>query len=134
MSHTTANPSEEVIETVEEIVAEEPTPIKKPRKKKADSTKTKPRSLEELMYTDVRTMTEKEKTIMIEAQAEELGFLRSQNESLRHNCDLAYEKVRLLEEDTQKMDAFYRSKLSFVTEQLNAFSKTIRLATTGGTN
>ena len=140
MAYAPTTPTEELTEAVAVELSHEELSVpvletpKKPRKKKTETTKAKTRTLDQLLYVDVREMTDKEKTIVIEAQAEELALLRCQNESLHNNCEQAYEKLRLVEEDMQKMDIFYRSKLNFVTEQVTAFAKTIKLATTGGTN
>lgn len=123
----------EAVEVDPTVETETEKPVKKTRKPRTTKA-TKPRTLEELKYADLKTMTQKEMIILIGAQAEELGFLRAQNEALKNNCEMAYEKVRLYEEDFKKMDVFYKNKLDFVNTQLNAFNKTIKLATTGGMN
>lgn len=120
-------------EVIETEATPEQEPIKKTRKPRTTKTP-KARTLEELKYADPKTMTQKEMMIIIGAQAEEIGFLKAQNEAFRNNCEMAYEKVRLYEEDFKKMDVFYKNKLDFVNTQLNAFNKTIKLATTGGMN
>ena len=130
MENTVVMMAEPAVEETPEV-----TPVKKQRKPRTTKPKTtKPRDLEELKYAEIKTMTDKEKEILIHAQADELGALRAQNEALRNNCEMAYEKCRLYEDDFKKMDTFYRDKLNFVTEQMNAFHRTIRLATTGGMN
>lgn len=110
-----------------------PVKPKKTRKPRTTKTISAVRDLSELRDIEPKKMTDAEKNLLIEAQKKELVMLRTKADALSENCKRAYEKCNLYESDFNRMDTFYREKLAFVAEQMNAFQKTIKLAT-GGIN
>lgn len=108
--------------------------IKPVEEKKTRAPRQKIRSLEELIEATTKSMTDKEKDVLIGHLKELVNANKNKIESLKINAESAYEQARKLDEQYKSMEKFYLQKLQYVDEQTMAFVKAIQLATRGGIN
>lgn len=120
--------SEEIMntETVEIEVVEEET-LKKEKKRTP-----KARKIEEILDEPIKSLTDKEKELLINRLKEDVKLAAEQIEMYKNNCTKAYEKVQAVNNEFDRMNQFYIDKLTFINTQLRAFSQAIQLTTTGG--
>lgn len=97
---------------------------KKPKTRKA-------RKAEELVDASLKSMSDKEKDILINYFKEELTKAGNQIEEFKHNAESAYEKVRMTENQMHSMETFINERLQYIDEAAKAFYKSICLATKG---
>lgn len=119
--------NKEVKETPEvEVTApvEEPKKIRKPREKV--------RSVDECFELPVGKLTDKEKDNLIKALKEELNLAMNKMDAYKQNAESSFNKTRQSEEQYKAMEQFYRGRLQYVDNQLNAFHAAINEAIKGG--
>lgn len=123
---------------VPEIIKAEPVENKEKKPEKAETVsktrKRKARDNAELMNTAIKNMTDKEKENFINYLKSEITGLENKVEALKNNCEAAYDKLRILENDYHAMEAHYKERMSYIDEQTRAFYKAIRLSIVGGIN
>lgn len=124
-------------EKAAEILAETPVDEKPKRKrtrtKKEETTsKKRSRELSELTSAPTKTMTDKEKDKLIEHYRDEIATHNIKVASLKQNCESAYAKLRLCEEDYVSMEKYYKERLGFIDQQVTAFGNAVKLSIIGG--
>jgi phage shock protein A len=116
--------------TVEEVkkeieaIKEEPKKVRKPREKV--------RPVEETLGLSVSKLTDKEKEALIKHLKEENTLLSNKVDSYKQNAGAAFDQTRQLEDQYKAMEQFYRGRLQYVDNQLNAFHAAINEAIKGG--
>lgn len=112
--------------------------MKKPEEKPATTAekpkRRKTRDIEELLKAATKGMTDKEKENLINYLKENILGMENKVEALRKNCEAAYEKLRMMEDDYKAMEAYYKERMQYINEQTTAFHKAIKLSIVGGIN
>lgn len=122
-----AEPKEVAAVTDVEKKSEKVEATAKPKKRKA-------RDNAELIEASIKSMTDKEKENLINYLKEDVLGLENKLKALKSNCEAAYEKLRMMENDYNAMEAYYKERMSYIDEQASAFYKAIRLSIVGGIN
>ena len=108
-----------------ELVKEEKNaPGKKPRAPKA-------RPVEELVEASYKSLTEKEKELLIEFYKEQLTIADNKIEQFKQNADAAFKRARNVEENFNSMEAYYKERLAYLTNSTKIFYQSVCLATKG---
>lgn len=122
---------EKVEKTIEEPKVDD-TPDVGAIPKKVRKPREKVRSVEETYDLPVSKLSDKEKDNLIKALKEENNLLANKMESYKQNAGSAFEQTRQLEDQYKAMENFYRGRLQYVDNQLNAFHAAINEAIKGG--
>ena len=93
----------------------------------------KTRNAEELLEATIKSMSEKEKNLLINHLREELNKKNTQIDLLQNNTKSAFEQTRQTEQQYDAMENYYRDRLGYIDNQVRAFTDAIRLAIVGGT-
>ncbi len=117
----------------EEITTSKPVkePTKEPVKETTKQKRVKPRKIEELMEASTRTMSDKEKDILIKYLKEEFTLSKNQITQLQNNIEQAYKKVNYTEDSAQKMESYFTERLGYISDAAKTFYRSILLATKG---
>ena len=102
-------------------------PTRKPREKV--------RPIDELVHpsTSVKSMTDKEKTLLIEHYKQETNRLTQQVEAYRHNAEEAYKKAQLFENAANDIAAQGSAKFNDIIQAVSMLYKTVYLIAKDGT-
>ena len=93
----------------------------------------KVRPLEELKKIEsTKSLSDKEKTILIEHYRAEVNRLTAAANSYQHNAEAAFEKSRMLEDAYNKMIETYNAKLNDIVQATSTLYKTIFLIAKDG--
>lgn len=111
-----------------------PVPEEKPVTEKKTTRKRKSRDNQELIEAPIKSMTDKEKENLINHLKEELVLKENKIDAFRTNCEKAYEKLRMMENDYNAMESYFKDRMRYIEEQTNAFCKAVNLSITGGVN
>lgn len=134
VADTPQTPEDNLFDTSIAVSSEEPeteselTTAKPIEKKKI----TKARELEEIRELPISKLTDKEKENLIKALKEENTEQINKNQSLKNNCEMAFEKLRNVEAQYSSMENYYLTKLKFIGEQMQACHNAIAMAIKGG--
>lgn len=133
MNTTTKLPAERPVEEANKpaltiVPNEEPT-TKKKRTRKPNAPK--PRTVEELATASCKSMSDKEKDILINDMREKLTVAENKIYELKLNCDAAYKRARSVEEDFKSMETYYKERLAYITMNTKMFYQSVCLATKG---
>lgn len=112
-------------------------PKKEPAKKetvKKTAPRKKTREIEELIMAAVKGMSDKEKETLILYLKAELNKNENKITALENNCKMAFEKLRLAEEEYASMERYYKERLGFIDQQVTAFGNAVKLSIVGGLN
>jgi len=120
---TVTKPELSVVEEMKESISAKP--VKKKKVPKA-------RELEEIKELPISKLTDKEKEHLIKALKEENTEQLNKNQSLKNNCEMAFEKLRSVEAQYNSMENYYLTKLKFIGEQIQACHNAIAMAIKGG--
>lgn len=101
-----------------------PKKVRKPREKV--------RPVEETLELSVSKLSDKEKENLIKHLKEANTLLANKLDSYKQNAGSAFEQTRQLEDQYKAMEQFYRGRLQYVDNQLNAFHAAINEAIKGG--
>jgi hypothetical protein len=118
----------------------EPLPIKeeavteeKKEEKPARKPRVKTRNAEELLDATLKSMSEKEKNLLINYLKDEINKKDAKIDLLQNNTESAFAQTRQTEQQYEAMERYYRDRLGYINNQVKAFSDAIGLAITGGT-
>ena len=92
----------------------------------------KVRPVEETLELSVSKLSDKEKENLIKHLKEENTLLSNKVDSYKQSAGAAFEQTRQLEDQYKAMEQFYRGRLKYVDNQLNAFHAAINEAIKGG--
>ena len=104
-----------------------PTPTPTPRKRN-NVVSIKNRSLEELHDAPVKSMSDSEKKVYIEALREAIASLETRTHLLEENCNSAYEKCRQADERFINFRNKAQAKLQFARQAVATCNASIILA------
>ena len=103
--------------------------------KKAKKTKAprapRARAVEELLKAPKKSMSDKEKDILLEYYEEQIVLADNKIEAFKQNCDAAYSRARKVEENFNSMESYYKERLAFIHNNAKNFYQSICLATKG---
>lgn len=119
-----------VIDEVKQEVKEVKQEIEKIKKVRKPREKVRP--VEETLELSVSKLTDKEKENLIKHLKEANTLLANKVDSYKQNAGAAFEQTRQLEDQYKAMEQFYRGRLQYVDNQLNAFHAAINEAIKGG--
>lgn len=114
-------------EVITEAPEKEAEPVKKPRKPR-----TVIRPMEQLMELPEKKLNDAEKNYLIKKLKEEVTLKTNQFNACHDVVDSSFAQNRQLEEDYKSMETFYKDKLKYVNNQLNAFHSAINAVIKGG--
>lgn len=125
-NNTTAKAIAEPAEVAPKSTA--PTTARKPREKV--------RPIEVLMSpeTSIKTMSDREKTLLIEHLTAELSKYRQQTECYRRNAEEAFKKAQLFEDAANKMADKDNAKFNDIIQAVSMLYKTVYLIAKDGTS
>ena len=104
---------------------------KKPTPQKKRKPRQPKRKLEEIVNLPEHKLTEAEKITLIKKLKEEYSLAKNKYEEMQHNANSAYEKARMIEEQYNAMETFYRDQFKYINGQLNSFHAAINKVTKG---
>ena len=119
------NEVKEIQEHNEELKT--PTETTPPTKQK----RVKPRKIEELIEASTRSMSDKEKDLLIKYLKEEFTLSQNQITQLQNNIEQAYKKAGYTEDNAQKMENYFTERLGYISDAAKTFYRSIMLATKG---
>ena len=97
-------------------------PIPKPSRNKT-------RTLEELDALSAKTMTDAERIKYIDGLRDTIASLNTTVGMYKHNCDMAYEKCRQLEQAKEETQMKFNTEMGFVRQAIDTCHRSIILAT-----
>lgn len=113
----------------------EAVPVKKTRKPRTETAPRKrSRDVEELINIATKNMTDKEKENLIDYLKSDIHGKEKKIKALQNNCEQAYAKLRMCEDEYNAMERYYKDRLGFIDQQVTAFGNAVKLSIVGGLN
>ena len=91
--------------------------------------RTKTRTLEELDALSAKAMTDAERIKYIDGLRDTIASLNTTVGMYKHNCDMAYEKCRQLEQAKEETQMKFNTEMGFVRQAIDTCHRSIILAT-----
>lgn len=131
MENITKNALPEPVPVTDEVVLEEK--AEKEEKPVTRKPRAKTRNTEELLEATIKSMSEKEKNLLINHLRSEINKKDAQIDLLQNSTESAFAQTRQTEQQYEAMENYYRDRLGYIDNQVKAFTDAIRLAIIGGT-
>lgn len=115
---------------VTNVTPVEETPIQETPEEKPKRTRRKPektRELETLFNASIKTMTDKEKNVLIDALRGEVNKLKGANMSYQNNAELAIRRAQNAEEINKKLEVRVKQLVGFMLQTVDNAQTTTHL-------